>query len=165
MSDIDLLLMSSDSPSPDISAIDVLRRGFRLTPGIRRTMLSSGAISLLTAAGRLSIPILVQQVIDRGLLGDAGYRPRLVLVLSAVVLAVVVAVSILTPVAEVAMVRGAQNSLYELRRLAFTHIHRLSLAQHSREQKGTLLARVTSDVETASRFTEWGALTWSMNIW
>ena len=42
--------------------------------------------------------------------------------------------------------------------------HKLSLADHSRERRGVLLARVTSDVETVSRFVEWGAMTWAMNV-
>jgi len=62
------------------------------------------------------------------------------------------------------MIRGAQESLYRLRRDAFSHVHKLSLAQQSGEAKGVLLARVTSDVETISRFVEWGAITWSMNL-
>ncbi len=163
MSDVDLLLFGSGE-SQDIKAFEVLRRGIRRTPGIRRTMLFSGLVSLLAASGRLAIPILVQQVIDRGLLGDSGYQPHLVLGLSAAVLAVVILVAILKPLAEIAMIKGAQNALYELRSQAFTHIHELSLAEHSREQKGALLARVTSDVETVSRFVEWGAISWTTNI-
>jgi len=156
--------LSALEAAPKIAALDVLRRGIRLTPRIRRTLVFSGLISLLAAAGRLAIPVLVQQVIDRGLLGDDGYRPQLVLGLSAAALSVVVAVAILTPVAEVAMVRAAQQSLYELRQHAFAHIHKLSLAQHGEHKKGNLLARVTSDVEAVSRFVEWGAITWSMNV-
>lgn len=164
MSDVDLLLLDDVDEARDISAIDVLRRGVRRTPGVRRSIAFSVVISLVTAAGRLAIPVLVQQVIDRGLLSDEGYRPDLVLGLSALALGIVALVAVLGPTAETAMVRGAQEALYELRRAAFAHIHRLSLADHSREKKGVLLARVTSDVETISRFVEWGAITWSMNI-
>ncbi|MFN3219182.1 MAG: ABC transporter ATP-binding protein [Acidimicrobiales bacterium] len=148
----------------EIGAIDVLRRGVRITPSIKRPLAFSAGLSLLTAAGRLAIPILVQQVIDRGLLGPDGYQPRLVLTLAVITLAIVVAVAVLAPIAEIAMVRGAQESLHELRRAAFARIHALSLAEHNREQRGTLLARVTSDVESLSRFVEWGAMVWSTNV-
>ncbi len=163
MSDVDLLLAQHEPPQ-DLRALDVVRRGIRRTPAVKRTMAFSAVISVATAAGRLAVPVLVQQVIDRGLLGDDGYRPGLVLTLSAATLALIVAVAVLNPLAEIAMVHSAQDALYELRRQAFAHIHRLSLAEHDRAQKGVLLARVTSDVETVSRFVEWGAITWAMNV-
>ena len=164
MSDVDLMFLDEDDAADDLSAIDVVRRGIAQTPDIKRTIWFSAVLSLSVAVGRLAIPVLVQQVIDRGLLGDDGYRSGLVFTLAAIALAVVVAVAIVTPIAEVAMVKGAQQSLYELRRQAFAHIHRLSLAEHSREKRGVLLARVTSDVETVSRFVERGAMTWAMNV-
>lgn len=165
MSDVDLMFLDDEGDGgDDLSAIDVVRRGIARTPAVRRTIAFSALISISVALGRLAIPVLVQQVIDRGLLGDQGYRGGLVFALAASALGVVVLVAILTPVAEVAMVRGAQQSLYELRCQAFAHIHKLSLAEHSRERRGVLLARVTSDVETVSRFVEWGAMTWAMNL-
>ncbi len=162
MSDVDVMFVEDDER--EIKAIVVVRRGVARTPAVRRAIVYSGVISLVAAAGRLAVPVLVQQVIDRGLLGDDGYRSGLVVSLSAIALGVVVTVAVLTPLAEIAMVRGAQQSLYELRCQAFAHIHRLSLAEHAREKKGVLLARVTSDVETISRFVEWGAVTWAMNL-
>lgn len=163
MSDVDVLFLDDDSAG-DLSALDVVRRGVARTPEIKRTIAFSAVVSVSVALGRLAIPVLVQQVIDRGLLGDDGYRPGLIWSLAAVALVVVVGVAILTPIAEVAMVRGAQRSLYELRRQAFAHIHRLSMAEQNRQKAGVLLARVTSDVETVSRFVEWGAMTWAMNV-
>ena len=164
MSDVDLMFLDDEESATDLSAIDVVRRGVARTPEIKRTIVFSAVISISVALGRLAIPVLVQQVIDRGLLGEQGYRSGLVFSLAAAALVVVVGVAVLTPIAEIAMVRGAQQSLYELRRQAFAHIHRLSLAEHSREKRGVLLARVTSDVETVSRFVEWGAMTWAMNV-
>ncbi len=163
MSDIDVLFIDDDE-GPDLKALEVVRRGMDRTPQVRRTIRFSAVISILVAVGRLAVPVLVQQVIDRGILGDEGYKPDLVFGLAAVALGVIVAVAILTPMAEIAMVRGAQQSLFDLRRQAFAHIHSLSLAEHGRQKKGTLLARVTSDVETISRFVEWGAITWAMNM-
>ena len=165
MSDIDLLLSDpDDAAEADIKALDVVRRGMRLTPSIRKPIRATLLLSVGAAAGRLAIPILVQQVIDRGLLGDAGYRPRFVLTLGLITLALVVAIAVVTPMAEIMMVRGAQRSLRELRLQAFAHIHRLSLGDHNRAQSGALLARVTSDVESVARFFEWGAITWGINL-
>jgi putative ABC transport system ATP-binding protein len=40
----------------------------------------------------------------------------------------------------------------------FDHIHRLSLADHNEEKRGALVSRVTSDIETLTRFFSWGGL-------
>ena len=42
----------------------------------------------------------------------------------------------------------AEQSLYGLRIRAFDHIPRMSLADHAEERRGSLVARVTSDIET-----------------
>ncbi len=165
MSDVDVLFLEeAEDAGSSRSAVAVVRRGIDRTPAVRRTIGFSAVISLVVAVGRLAVPVLVQQVIDRGLLGDDGYQGRVVFGLGLAALVVVVTVAVLTPMAEIAMIRGAQQSLYELRRQAFAHIHRLSLTDHGRHQRGALLARVTSDVETISRFVEWGAMTWAMNV-
>ncbi|HNJ98903.1 MAG TPA: ABC transporter ATP-binding protein, partial [Ilumatobacteraceae bacterium] len=53
--------------------------------------------------------------------------------------------------------------LYGLRVRLFEHIHRLSLADHSEERKGALVARVTSDVETLAQFFQWGGIAWLLD--
>ena len=57
----------------------------------------------------------------------------------------------------------SEEALYTLRVRLFEHIHRLSLADHSEERKGALVARTTSDVETLSQFFSWGALAWLLD--
>ncbi len=50
----------------------------------------------------------------------------------------------------------SEEALYGLRVRLFEHIHRLSIADHNEERKGSLVARVTSDVETLAQFFSWG---------
>src|SRR5690606_8875605 len=57
----------------------------------------------------------------------------------------------------------AENVLYGLRTRAFSHVHRLSLAHHDESRRGTLVARVTSDIETLAQFASWGAVSWIVN--
>ena len=56
-----------------------------------------------------------------------------------------------------------KRQLYGLRVRLFEHIHRLSIADHSEERKGALVARVTSDVETLAQFFQWGGLAWLLD--
>ena len=58
------------------------------------------------------------------------------------------------------VIETAENTLLALRLRTFTHIQRLSLAEHTASRKGILTARVTSDVETLAQFAQWGALAW-----
>ena len=61
------------------------------------------------------------------------------------------------------LIRIMENLLMGLRVQTFTHLHRLSLAEHTASRKGALVARVTSDVETLTQFVAWGALSWIIN--
>ena len=54
----------------------------------------------------------------------------------------------------------SEQALNDLRTRLIGHIHRISLADHNDEQRGALVARVTSDIETLTRFFQWGGLAW-----
>jgi ATP-binding cassette subfamily B protein len=45
---------------------------------------------------------------------------------------------------------ASERALCGLRVRAFNHIHALSMAHHTEEQRGALVSRVTSDVETSA---------------
>jgi ATP-binding cassette, subfamily B, bacterial len=53
-------------------ALATLRRGLRMMPAFRRGLPATFALALLATAGRVVVPIAVQQVIDRGLTGPGG---------------------------------------------------------------------------------------------
>ena len=59
-------------------AIEVLRRGLAATPELKVGLLLTAALAVVTAAGKLAVPVLIQQILDRGVLGDEGYRPGFV---------------------------------------------------------------------------------------
>src|SRR3954449_11193596 len=53
-------------------AMSTLRRGLRLMPEFRRGLPVTFALALVATAGRVVVPIAVQQTIDRGLTGPGG---------------------------------------------------------------------------------------------
>ena len=57
----------------------------------------------------------------------------------------------------------SERALYDLRERLIGHIHGLSLADHSEERRGGLVARVTSDIETLAQFFQWGGMAWMRN--
>lgn len=138
----------------------VLRRGLRATPELRAGLGFTLALALAQAAGKLAVPVLVQQVLDRGVLGRDGFRPEFVYPACGLTAAVVVILYLVSRAAYLRLVAASEASLAGLRVRAFEHIHRLSIAEHEEHRRGALVARVTSDIETLARFFENGAVEW-----
>ena len=57
----------------------------------------------------------------------------------------------------------SERALNDLRTRLIEHVHRISLADHNEERRGSLVARVTSDIETLAQFFRWGGLAWLIN--
>ena len=144
----------------DAGAVAVLRRGLAATPELRQGVALTLLMAVVTAAGKLAVPILIQQILDRGVLGDDGYRPGFVYPACAVAAVVVLALYVVGRGTYLRLVRTAEASLLALRVRTFDHVHRLSMAEHVEQRRGTLVSRVTSDIETLARFMEWGAVAW-----
>ena len=159
--------MSDDAilePPPELDgAIAVLKRGLAATPELKVGLAATLGMAVGSGGGRLAVPILVQQILDRGVLGDAGFRPGFVYPACAIAVIVVVGLFWLSRATYLRLIRAAENSLYGLRVRTFEHIHRLSIADHTESRRGELVARVTSDVETLAQFTQWGAVSWFVN--
>ena len=158
-------MLTEAEPSADgpVRALAVLRRGVAVSQELRRGLPVTVMVALFAAAGRLIVPILVQLVLDHGLIGPAGYRPEVVWALAGGALGAVLVVAVASRVAYIRLVRMAESVLLGLRVRAFEHIHRLSLASHSESRRGVLVARVTSDTEAMAQFMQWGAMSWIVN--
>ena len=160
--------MSID-PSPDTradlgdaGALGVLRAGLAATPELRVGFRMSLAMALVMAMGRMVIPVSIQQILSRGFQdGD----PRWGFIIGTCVAAAVAmfALALLTRATYMRLMVTAENVLFGLRTRAFSHVHRLSLAHHNESKRGTLVARVTSDIETLAQFASWGAVSWVVN--
>jgi len=142
--------------------VETLGRGVREAPALRSGFGTTLLLAMGGAAGRLVMPILIQQAVDRGISEDE-VDVGLVAVLAAVALAVVVLAAISQRTAVKRLGYRSEEALYGLRVRLFEHIHRLSIADHNEERKGSLVARVTSDVETMAQFFSWGALAWLLD--
>ena len=153
----------SDTQETEVQALRVLRRGFAMSPELRRGLPVIAAVGLFAAVGRLIVPVMVQLVLDHGVIGPDGYRPGVVWSLSVAALGAVLVVAAASRFALIRLVRMAESVLLGLRVRAFEHIHRLSLATHTESRRGVLVARVTSDIEAMAIFMQWGAMSWTIN--
>lgn len=154
-----------ESPAvADAGAFAVLRRGVSESPELRAGIRVTIAMAMVVAAGKLVIPVAIQQILDRGISGPGGLRAGFVI--SACVAATVLLLIIATAnrLTYLRLVRAAENMLYGLRTRAFAHVHDLSVATHDESKRGVLVTRVTSDIETIAQFAQWGAISWVVNL-
>lgn len=138
-------------------AIGVIGRSVEIAPALRQGFFATFGLAAVGAGARVAIPVLLQLAVDNGVSGDevrVGYVVRLAMV-GAVLVAVT---STCQRAAVVRLGLRSEAALYALRVTLFSHIHRLSLADHNEEKRGALVTRVTSDIETLQQFFSWGAL-------
>ncbi len=155
--------LDDDDTAAATGAVSVLRRGLTVSPDLRTGIRVSMAFAAISALGRLLVPVLIQQILDRGILDAHGFRPVLTYTLCAAGAALVVAITFLQRATYLRFLEAAERALADLRVRVFGHIHRLSIAEHTDSRKGVLVARVTSDIETLARFVQWGAMSWILN--
>jgi len=152
----------SETDGERIQALRLLRRGLAASPELRRGAWLTLALALVAGGGRVITPVLVQQTIDRHVTaGPARLSEMLGLAGAGVALILVAAWAARTTNQRLAT--ASERALCGLRVRAFNHIHALSMAHHTEEQRGALVARVTSDVETLGQFFRWGGLAWIIN--
>ena len=142
MSTVDERPGSLDAEGDQVGALTVLRRGIQISPELRKGFRITLVMALCMAAGRLVIPVLIQQILDQGIRGDDGYRPGFVYGACLIAVAVIVGVGILSRFTYMRLIKVAETMLMELRQRTFAHIHRLSLADHVGSRTGVLTARV-----------------------
>ena len=142
------------------AAMTVLRRGLKVSPELRSGAVITVLMALIVASGSLAIPILIQQILDKGLTGTEGLDSGFIYSSCIIALVLIVLVIITQRATYNRLVKIAETTILELRIRVFAHLQRLSLADHLEARKGILTARVTSDIETLSQFAQWGAIAW-----
>ncbi len=152
-----------ESDGEPSGALAVLRKGIAVMPEVRVGIRVSLAFAVLVACGKLLIPVVIQQVLDRGVIGKHGFQAGFVITACLATAVAVLVIMMLSRITYLRLVRTAEGALYHLRIRVFEHIHRLSVAEQNETKRGILVARVTSDIETLARFVNWGAVSWVVN--
>jgi ATP-binding cassette, subfamily B, bacterial len=150
-------LIARPAGSPP-SALTTLRRALALSPEFRDGLPLTLVLATVATVGRVLVPIAVQQTVDSGLTGADGPDPariRLFVALAAVAVLVTAASSYFL---NVRLFSTTESGLATLRVRAFRHVHDLSVLTQNAERRGSLVSRVTSDVDTISTFMQWGGL-------
>lgn len=141
-----------------LGALATLRRGLQVSPELTRGIGVTLLLAVVATAGRVVVPIAVQQTVDTAILADGGPRvDRVAQQVALAALALVVA-GVCYALVNVRLFRASEAGLATLRTRAFRHVHDLSVLTQSTERRGSLVSRVTSDVDTISLFVQWGGI-------
>jgi len=144
--------------SPRESTWRTVRRGLALSPELRTGLAGTLGLAVVSMAGRAAVPVAIQQGVDRGLRAPGG--PNLDVV--AAVVATTAAVLVVTTLCGYLMMRRlftvSETALANVRVRAFRHVHNLSTLHQQAERRGSLVSRVTSDVDQITQFLQWGGV-------
>lgn len=154
--------MSSQADTVSWGAWETVKRGWAASPELRRGAVGTVLLAFVGTAGRLVVPILVQQSIDKGYV-DGGVDMDVIARLALIGAAVLAVATFCNRLAVIRLARRSEEALYGLRTEAFRHLHSLSLADQAEHRRGALVARVTGDIETLSQFFSWGGLAWLLD--
>jgi ATP-binding cassette, subfamily B, bacterial len=155
---------SGPDPLESEGAWSLLKRGMGITPELRQGIRLTIAMALIGAAGKLAVPILIQLIVDRGLTDEADYDSTFVWRACLIGAVLVIGVAVLQRATFIRLIVATENTLFALRTRAFAKIHQLSIADHNDTQRGVLVSRVTSDIETLARFAQWAGMAWIINL-
>jgi ATP-binding cassette subfamily B protein len=127
---------------------ETVRRVFGFARPHRRLIAIFLAITVVDSAMVIVTPLLVQRIVDDGIIaGDGGLVTRLALAMAgAAILSAVLAVF-----AGWFSSRIGEGLIFDLRTKVFGHVQRQSLAFFTRTQTGALVSRLNNDVIGAQR--------------
>ncbi|MBA3524329.1 MAG: ABC transporter ATP-binding protein, partial [Geodermatophilaceae bacterium] len=98
------------------------------------------------------------QTIDRGILAEGGPDFGFVRTVVLICIAALVVTSIAAYLMNYRLFRATETALASLRVRAFRHVHDLSMLHQQSERRGSLVSRVTSDVDQLSIFMQWSGV-------
>lgn len=150
--------MSALAPASSLGVVATLRRGVAVSPqlvvGWKVTLL----LAVLASLGKILVPIAVQQTVDTGILAAGGPDVQRVVTLTSVAAVGLLLGAACSAAVNVRLFRSSESGLLALRTQAFRHVHDLSVLTQNTERRGSLVSRVTSDVDTISLFVQWGGI-------
>ncbi len=114
----------------------------------RRLITAFLALTVVDACLVVVTPLLVQRIVDDGILQD---NTRLVVLLALAMAGVALLGGLLTVVAGYFSSRIGEGLIFDLRTQVFAHVQRQSLAFFTRTQTGALVSRLNNDVIGAQR--------------
>jgi ATP-binding cassette subfamily B protein len=150
--------VTTTTEAPTQGAIATVRRGFALSPELRPGLAGTLALAIVSMAGRVAVPIAVQQGIDRGIRAPGGPDLHVVAIVVAITLATLVVSTTCGYLMTRRLFTVSETALGGLRSRTFRHIHDLSMLHQQSERRGSLTSRVTTDIDQITQFLQTGGV-------
>ena len=132
--------------------------GSRSRPELKEGLGLTVVLAVVASLGQVVVPVAVQQTLDRGLNGPDGPDAAFV-AWTGVACALAIVVSGFASYLMTSRLFGAaERGLATLRIKAFRHVHDLPLLTQNTERRGSLVSRVTTDVDQVSQFLVFGGI-------
>jgi ATP-binding cassette subfamily B protein len=149
---------TSMATGDEISAWQTIKRGAEISPELKDGFWGTLLLALLGTAGRVVVPVVVQQTLDRGINGPHGIDLPFVTRMAFVAALALVLTGGSSYLMTSRLFTAAERGLATLRIKAFRHVHDLPLLTQNTERRGALVSRVTSDVDQVSQFLVFGGI-------
>ncbi|MFS0705632.1 ABC transporter ATP-binding protein [Cellulomonas sp. 179-A 9B4 NHS] len=146
------------APASTLGVLATLRRGVQVSPELLHGLLGTLGLAVVAALARVLVPVAVQQTVDTGILAPAGVDVGRVAALVGLAAGGLLVGAACSAGVNVRLFRSSESGLLTLRTRAFRHVHDLSVLTQGSERRGSLVSRVTSDVDTISMFVQWGGI-------
>ena len=137
---------------------EAIRRALTEAPSLRKGLRVTLMLAMVGQAITVVTPVVLQVLIDEEILNPRGVDIGDVLRLAGVALLALTLGVVVGRAALLRLVDSSSTGLSDLRTKTFGHIMRQSVLHVQSERRGTLLARVTSDITTLQEFMEWGGV-------
>ncbi|WP_432898958.1 ABC transporter ATP-binding protein [Micromonospora matsumotoense] len=141
-----------------------LRRGLALSPELRTGLAGTIALALFYMVGRVAVPVAVQRGIDQGIAVPGGPDLGVIVTVVTATAAVLVATTACGYLMMRRLFTVSETALANVRTRAFRHVHDLSMLHQQSERRGSLVSRVTSDVDQITQFLQWGGVILLVNL-
>jgi ABC-type multidrug transport system fused ATPase/permease subunit len=148
----------------EASTWSTLRRGLSMSPELRTGLAGTLGLALLATAGRVAVPVAIQQGIDHGLHAPGGPDLGIITGIVAVTSLMLLAAMISAYLMNVRLYTVSETALAAVRTRTFRHIHDLSMLHQQSERRGSLVSRVTGDVDQMSQFLQYGGVTLLVSV-
>jgi ATP-binding cassette, subfamily B, bacterial len=144
---------------PDTGAWQTIVRGVRMSPELRDGIGFTLVLAALATVGRAVVPIAIQYTLDHGVgAAEAGVDIDTTVVVVSVAAVAVLVTMLASGWMSIRLAVTVETALSNLRIRTFRHVHDLSSLHQAAQQRGSLVSRVSSDIDTMSRFMQFGGL-------
>src|SRR3954466_909493 len=149
---------TDDTKTTGTPRLSILRRGLALSPELFTGLAGTLGLAVVATAGRVAVPVAIQQGIDKGINGPNGADLGVVTRIVAVTAGVLVVTMLSAYLMNVRLCPVSEPALAGIRARTFRHIHDLSMLHQQSERRGALVSRVTGDVDQISQFLQTGGV-------